>query len=67
MDCRGGENRPELGYDVEIESIGCSDAPSAGVKKKPVRDKCQSFDLKHLVAISWPEETWRKNRFRNNN
>lgn len=34
MGCRGGENRPELGYDIEIESIGSSDALSAGVIKE---------------------------------
>lgn len=34
MFCRGGENRTELEYDVEIESIGSSDALSAGVIKE---------------------------------
>lgn len=34
MFCRGGENRTKLEYDVEIESIGSSDALSAGVIKE---------------------------------
>lgn len=37
MDCRGGENRSELEYDVEIESIDSSDALSAGV----IKEACQ--------------------------